>query len=336
MIQFGRNITAPGDRLEKISLERLFAGISRPKAEFRDQIERLRFVKSIDQRRYRELKKQLPYFVCGQFHPPVRRKENFAGIACFVLDLDHLEKEDRNLETVRAKLQALPEVCLLFQSPGGDGLKVLFRLKERCTDAALFSAFYKLFAARFATAHHLLDALDTRTHDVTRACFLSYDPKAHFRPDALPIDLLTYLPDLDFDKAQKSLKEAEKTLQEAQKRNPAAKDAGPDADTLERIKDRLNPGRRKPKPKNVIIAPEVESALELLSRRLPEFEMALVDSRPINYGRQVHVRAGQIWAEINIFYGKKGYSIVKTTKTGSNPELAELAAAAIAQILEEM
>ncbi|RMF24981.1 MAG: virulence protein E [Bacteroidetes bacterium] len=332
MIQFGRNITAPGDRLEKISLERLFAGIQRPKPEFRDRIERLRFVKTLDERRYRDLKKQLPYFVCGLFHPPVRRKENFAAIECFVLDLDHLEKEDRNLETVRAKLQALPEVCLLFQSPGGDGLKVLFRLKERCTDAALFSAFYKLFAARFATAHHLLDALDTRTHDVTRACFLSYDPKAHFRPDALPIDLPAYLPDSDFDKAQKSVKEAEKTLQGAQ----PAKPAGPDADALERIKERLNPGRRKPKPKDVILSPEVESALEVLTRRLPEFEMELIDSRPINYGRQVRVRAAQLWAEINIFYGKKGYKIVRTTKTGSNRELAELAAEAIGRILDEM
>jgi hypothetical protein len=40
-----------------------------------------------------------------------------------------------------------------------------------------------------------------------------------------------------------------------------------------------------------------------------------------------------MWAEINVFYGKKGWSVVKTTKSGSHPDLAELGARAIEEIL---
>ena len=77
---------------------------------------------------------------------------------------------------------------MAFCSPGADGLKLLFRLEEKCEDEALFSAFYKQFALTFSQKYQLEGVIDTQTSDVTRACFMSYDPEAWYRPEALPVD----------------------------------------------------------------------------------------------------------------------------------------------------
>lgn len=73
---------------------------------------------------------------------------------------------------------------------------------------------------------------------------------------------------------------------------------------------------------------------EQLKEQLEAYNISLHSSTPIQYGRQLRLVAGDIWAEINIFHGKKGFSVVKTTKSGSNPELASLAKEVIEDILE--
>lgn len=56
---------------------------------------------------------------------------------------------------------------------------------------------------------------------------------------------------------------------------------------------------------------------------LKEVGVNLEKTEPISYGRRIRVSADNHWAELNVFYGKKGATVVKTTKTGSNPELVE-------------
>ncbi len=334
MLQFGKNITAPADPLHPLSVETYYRALVNPKQQFADYIAQLRAVKSIDEKRYRELKKQLPYLVCGLFHPPVRRKENFASIQCFIMDLDHFSEAGRQLEQVRQQMQADERVMLGFVSPGADGLKLLFRLSQPCTDAALFSAFYKLFARHFAEQHDLMQVVDFRTSDVTRACFMSVDAEAWYRPEAQPIQLSEYVDALNFGQAEKDLKEAEKTIKElAAKRESLPTE--PPADVLTRIRQKLNPNARQPRQKQYYVPEEVDQALAMLQQGLAPYEMQIVETAPINYGRKVRVKADQLWAEINIFYGKRGFSVVKTTKSGSNAELAELAAGVISQLLSE-
>jgi hypothetical protein len=332
-LQFGRKITQAGDTLQKITLERLFLGISKPKPAFRDLIEQLRTVRSIDELRYRELKKQLPYFVCGIFHPPIRRSEHFASAQHFILDLDHLAEADLNTVILSQQLQQIPEVLMIFASPSADGLKVLFRLKEKCTDRGLFSSFYKIFAQRFAQKNGLEQVIDYKTSDVTRACFLSYDAAAYFQPDAEAVDLQMFIPELDFAAAEKDIKEATRFL--AKKKSVATtKEAQTlEKETLLKIKQKLNPHYRKPKEKSYFVPREVESALEEINAQLEDFDMNLLETHPINYGRKVKIACDNLWAELNIFYGKKGFRIVATTKSGSNPELAQLARQVFEQIL---
>ncbi len=331
MLSFGRKITSPGDPLQKISPELLFKGINQARPAFQDLIRQLRTLQSVDPAKYREQKKQLPYFVCALFHPSVRRKENFASIEFLILDLDHLSQAGLNREILTTELRQQPEVLMIFTSPGGDGLKVMFRLREPCRDAALFSAFYKLFALRFAQKWGLEPVIDLQTHDVTRACFASYDPDAWYRPDAEPIDIQNFIPALDFDQAEKDLKQAEKEIEVmgAQRTPPPS---GPDAEVLNKIKAKLNPNYR-PKEKQYHVPPEIDDALARIQEHLTQTGMQIIETGPISYGRKLKIGSGHLFAEINIFYGKKGYSVVQTTKSGSNPELAALAAQAIEEVL---
>ncbi len=333
MLQFGRAITKTGDQLQKIDLSRLYLGIHRPKQAFRDLIEQLRMVRSIDENQYKNLKKQLPYFVCGIFHPPIRRKEHFAQAQYFILDIDHLEVAKQAIDTVKANLTQLPSVTLLFKSPSGDGLKVLFRLKEPCRDQALFSAFYKLFARQFAENNGLQEVLDYRTSDVTRACFLSYDSAAYYNPDSEVIDLQQYIPDLDFTAAEKDLKAADAFVKKAQiaAQYPQTNELA--SEVFQKIKAKLNPNYRQPKQKQYFVPPQVDKAIENLNEVISEFNLQIVETKPISYGRKIKLASAGLWAELNIFYGKNGYKIIKTTKTGSNGELGDLSVQVITQIL---
>lgn len=333
MIQFGTRITQAGDLMQKMELEKLYQSTKHPRQGFRDLITQLRALKTLDEKQYRELKKQLPYFVCGIFHPAVRRGENFASIEHFIIDLDHLEKAGLDKTLLMDQLRDDPEVIFFFTSPGGDGLKVMFNLEQPCRDAALFSAFYKLFARQFAEKYGLLEAIDLRTSDVTRACFVSHDPDAWYHPEARPVHIEDYITALDFDKTEKALKETEGILKGLDTEWATGEKQELDNEVLQQIKIKLNPQFRDPRKKEYVIPPEVDEALPLLKEKLSDYQIEIEETRPISYGRKVRVKAGVLYAEIDIFFGKRGFQVVKTTKSGSNPELAELAAQAITEIL---
>lgn len=333
MIQFGTKITQSGDPLQKMEVEKLYQSTSNPRQTFRDLIAQLRAVKAMDEKQYRELKKQLPYFVCGIFHPPIRRSENFASISHFIIDLDHLEKAGIDKALLTVQLREDPEVAFMFTSPGGDGLKAMFNLEAPCRDAALFSAFYKIFARRFAEKYGLLEVIDLRTSDATRACFVSYDPEAWYRPEARPISLEAYISPTDFDKAEKALKETEEIFKGIDTSWTTPEKPALDNEVLRQIKQKLNPNFRDPSKKEYYVPREVDEVLPLLKEKLPNYELELVETEPISYGRKVKVKAGVVWAEINVFFGQRGFKVVKTTKAGSEPQLAELAAQAITEIL---
>ena len=329
-LQFGKQITRSGDQLFPVSLSRLFVGISKPKQEFKDKIMRLRSVKAFSPDKYRMLKKDLPYFVCGAFHPKIRRREHFVSINCFLLDLDYLTGAEVNKGVLFEKLKTVPEVKMMFTSPSNDGLKIMFLLKQKCTDSALFSAFYKIFAGRFAKDYNLQDVTDIKTSDVTRACFMSYDPDAYFCENAIPVDMDVYLDQSDFGAAEQEIKLIEKEEKLLKTKKP---DAAPSSDVLAQIKQKLNPSFKGAKKKDIYVPPQVEEAMDLLKEKLADFNIEITETSRINYGRKLRVKADKLWAEINIFYGKKGYSIVRTTKSGSNEDLAILAARVIEEIL---
>lgn len=333
MLQFGAKITRPGDVLQKIKIDRLHKGITQPKEILKDKIEQLRTIKEVDPKQYRQLKKYLPYFVCGIFHPPVRRLEHFAAIEYFILDLDHLSEASIDKSQLMQKVSKLPEVVMAFTSPSGDGVKIMLRLTASCSDAAMFSSFYKIYALRFGEQHGLGQVIDYRTSDVTRACFISYDAEAYFNPDAERIPMGQYLRDMNYDAAEQDIKDAEKSIAQQQTLVSKNDTISLDEDILQQIKSKLNPNARPRKQKQYTLSPQVEKAIPVLKEALQAYNIELIETHKINYGKKIKVHANKIWAEVNVFYGKKGFTVVPTTKSGSHQELADLAAQAIREIL---
>ena len=56
-------------------------------------------------------------------------------------------------------------------------------------------------------------------------------------------------------------------------------------------------------------------------------------SDPIHYGRKLRFGYKGKWAQLNLFYGKSGYKIVKTPVNGSDEELAGVVYQLLCQIM---
>lgn len=321
-VYVGKSITQANDSLIKLSLEELIRKMRQPKIEFQNLIQQLRITASLDVNRYRILKKDLPYFTCGSFYPAFRKKENFSSISLFVLDLDHLLQQEIDADTLKETLRKDEQVLAFFDSPSKDGLKIIFALQEPCSDSALFTAFYKIFITFFAKKYSLEKVLDSKTCDVSRACFISWDPNAYFNKDSSAIVLENFITHHDFDIAEKELKEAEDFIKEIKKE--VVKIDHVDGDIIAQIKQRLTPHRQVTQQKHIYLPPEIDNLLPILQKALQEMDIELVGSEPINYGRKIRVKAQIHSAELNLFFGKKGYTLVKTPKTGTNPALADL------------
>jgi hypothetical protein len=326
---YGKHIRRRGDQLHPCTPEQIHDWTSRPRGSLHDRVSQLRQLYTIDNARYGELKADLPYFIGASFHPAARLKENFASIRYFVIDLDHFDDPDApDLLRTREDLCQRDDLLLLFRSPSGQGLKLLFQLREACTDIGLYRAFYTSFCEALSTAHGLDRVIDTVTHDVTRVCFFSHDPQAYFNAEAEAVDFTTFVnltdPRLP-DRIEKLNREGNKAGARTQvQAEPGAGVA--DDDALLAIKQKLKPGFR-PRPKSRPKAYVPEQLAEILPdvyAMLENQDMQLLQANSIQHGKQLRVGMGSYWAEINIFYGKRGFSVVKTAKSGSQRDLAEL------------
>ena len=333
-VYVGKSITTPGDTLIKISLKELISKIIHPKLEFVERMKQIRIAQTIDSNRYKELKKTLPYFTCGHFHPLIRKKDNFTSINCFVIDLDHLSENDIQLAELKTTLRNQKEIVAFFVSPSSDGLKIIFNLNEAIKDAGLFKAFYKIFSQKFSIEHKLENCIDLTTSDVTRACFISHDPEAYYNDNFEAIHIEKYINFQDFEIAENQIKEAEKFVKEINKIKESDKLDSVTDDVLQQIKLKLNPKASPTKTKNIYLPPEIDEFIPLLEESLIRFNIELIEKTPIHYGRKLKFKIGIHWAELNLFYGKKGYSIIKTPKTGSNAELANSCFQIVQEVLE--
>ena len=70
-----------------------------------------------------------------------------------------------------------------------------------------------------------------------------------------------------------------------------------------------------------------------IEKHAAKYDMKVELVKNIHYGKQLKFSAGRHWAEINLFYGSKGFKVVATTKTGSNVELAEISKKILCELL---
>lgn len=330
MIRLGKHVTQAADQLQDISIEKFHKALINPEGEVASFQRRLQAVRAMDPAQYRRLKTTLPYVVCAQFYPKVRRKENFLFADRFLIDIDHISENGLEIGQLREKLQNDKRVELLFASPSGDGLKVMFKIDPKISDPAYYALFYKAFCMQLNQEYHLGAALDHKTHDVSRCCFVSFDPEAYYNPNAIAMHPEAFVQKDSFfemEQIEKKAKEIEKQHREVIKEIPRDEkiNTGQDLphEVLAFIKEKTGEKVKKPAEKHYEQPEELEWVMEQLQNYLTEINANIEQIRPIAYGRQVKVSSGTIWAEVNVFFGKKGVSVVGTTKTGSHKEFGK-------------
>ena len=326
MLYIGTQITAAADLLAPISEEELLCRINTPNTDVHRLTEQLQTVRSVDKKQYDSVKKRLPYFVCGHFNPAIRRTENFAYIESFVVDIDHISEKGLNLETLKQQFQRDERVVLCFVSPSRDGLKLLFHLSERCYDAGIFSLFYKEFVLQFSHQYGLEQVVDMKTSDVTRACFICYDPNAYYNPLAESILIARYINVHDTATLFEQKRQFDVQAKNLSKETDALCSAEPDTDALNRIKEILSLKKAKSVSQSVFVPMQVNTIMEQLTEYLLSMEIHIDEVVDISYGKKVRSSMGQHKAETNIFYGKKGYSVVISPRNGTNAEFNEMVA----------
>ncbi len=329
MITIGKNIRSASDMLERIDISELYDRIWMPGSDLQSKVAQLRKVRQLDTARYKEMKKELPYVVCAVFNPPYRRIENFAYTEYFMIDIDNLSEKQIDPETLKNELKADTRVMMSFISPSEDGLKVLFRLKEKCYDSGLYSMFYKVFARKFSEQHDLTQVVDTRTCDVSRACFLSWDANAYYNADAEPVDLKLYAdvsdPTLLFDEYRKT----EKAELEREPADKEPKNVEPDDEAMEKIKSLLNPKYTAEIKKKDVYVPEIlQQVAQGMKAFMDEMGLEVYEVIDINYGKKFRIRMGNKMAELNVFYGKRGFSVVESPRNGTDEQLNDISAQA--------
>ena len=331
MISLGKHIRQANDPLTKISLETVFYKIKTPHQKLITFIDQLRIVASMDSKKYRQLKVKLPYLVAGIFNPNFRKKDNFAHTTYFILDIDHINEKELDLDSIFNKIIVDKRVALAFRSPSNDGIKVVFKLSEKCYDSGKYTFFYKYFAQKFSSQYNLNQVIDKTTSDVSRACFVSYDPKAYYNKKA---ETIAISKEIDFENETRiseinfTVKQSEKALAE-NKGEKLKSELDYDKqdlpmELLQKIREQLNPKIKKKKEKNIYTPEELNTIVEEVTTALAAIEIKVENIKNIHYGKQFKFTLQHIWSEINVFYGKKGFTIVKSNKNGANNELTKI------------
>ena len=335
MISYGNNIKGTDDPLGKVPVRAVFDAIRNPQPHIQSLISQLRVVQQLNPTLYKQLKTRLPYVVCAMFNPQVRRAENFAFTQYFIVDIDHVSSRHIVLADLRHQINSDPRTALCFTSPGGDGLKVMLKLSERCYDAGLYKTFYKAFVMNYSTQYKLQQAVDTRTCDVARACFISLDAEAYYNPEPETIDIKAYVdPDLDPLAAFNVKREVEQAAKDGDKLLKKEHAPEPQSDILQQIRQTLDPRVKAANQKPPAYVPQqLNDAMPSLLQYIEEMHIAINDVASIQYGKKLRCSIALKQAEVNIFYGKRGFSVVQSPRTGTDAEANELLAEVVKSFL---
>ncbi len=114
-------------------------------------------------------KSSLPWFNMGLFNDGIRKRDTAKESIGLIIDLDHVNDP----ESLKEKIKTDSRVFFAFVSPSGDGLKIGFMFDKHVQDAQVYSRIYKAFSAEFAQQYNVET---DKTSDISRACFVSYDP----------------------------------------------------------------------------------------------------------------------------------------------------------------
>jgi len=312
LLSLGHRLTAsPAEAMQPCSPEQLLH-LLRDDEGLRVETQRLRKIRQLDAAAYSSLKTRLPYVVGAAFEGGVRHSDHFREAQVAWLDLDGVALSEAG--TVPDAIVRHPATLLAFVSPGGKGVKVLLRLAEPCRSLAEFKAFYRPLACWFGEAVQLSGSIDLRTCDATRACFLCHDPQTFYNPAAEAVDWRPFLPAPDPEAPQPA---------------PATKMFRQEAYTD--LLRAINPHTTAKPQKQAFVPDTLVQAQTDIRQLCLALNLDVVGLQPISYGLKIQVRQGYRAAEVNLFYGKKGFTVVRSPKSGTDAALAEVLFRAVDQ-----
>jgi hypothetical protein len=308
------------DSLSNISLFDLYMLIAEPSKNLITKIENLQNAKALGPDAYRNLKSKLPYFIGAKFKNNIRKPGEIESINWFTLDLDHILKSIGDEEQIKSKLSKDKRIALMFTSPGGEGLKIVFKLKKALFNTLQYSNFYTAFASEFAKHYELEKYVDFKTKDAARICFLSIDPKAYINEACLEVDPEKYISKYDLfhqTETKLSSNEDKKELNEQ---------------TYTDILKKLNP--KTPKKQKIYLVPDVlKSVMAPIENKARKMGLQITHIKDISYGQQITFAIQQTISIINLFYGKKGFTIHITNKGQSDEKFGQVCKALIEDVI---
>jgi hypothetical protein len=282
------------------------------------------------------MKRQLPYIVCGWFDLPYRRLDNFAYIDRFIIDIDHLSEKELDIDALRDTIKKDERVLMMFMSPGNDGLKLMFRLKDKCYDAEMYKLFYRVFANRLSIEYNLEQAIDSRTCDVTRACFVSVDYDAYYNQGALDVDMNNYLDDKDMQ----SLFDMKYEMDNIDRSLTAIEPhiilpVDPDEEALNYIKQQLSLRKKVVEERQIFVPEILQNEITGIINDIQDTGILVSEVIDIQYGKKIRVILGSKCGEVNVYYGRNGFTIVESPKRGTSEELNSVTADIINAYVQE-
>jgi len=325
---YGKNIRNSCDTLEKISVDKIVAMIKDTSSQLASMTESLRIIKDVDKTKFAERKKLLPYFTCAAFSPSFRKTVNLAYVEHFIIDIDHIGENGMDIAKLRERISRDPRTMVCFLSPGRDGLKVIMQLSEKCYDAGVYKLFYKKFLDEYCGQMDLEQVIDGKTCDVTRACFMSTDKDVYFNPDAEKVVMDNYIDSQDTSSMLELKREIEEKKGKNEKKSKSSpqeppRNPDPDDETYAMIRQILNP-KKKVEKAPVYVPENILSISDSLQGYIQEYGITIDGIKDIQYGRQLSGSMGTKKCEVNLFYGKRGYTIVTSTKSGTDAKLNNL------------
>jgi len=157
--------------------------------KYKEQIQKIR---SLSKTEALPIKKNLDYITPGGIFTE-RSKTNLKESSGFAhLDIDDVKEE--NLEKVKNSIISSKYTHICHLSPSGNGFKVWVKIPKVKDDDA-----YKGFWEAIREEYNLPNKIDTQAKDISRACFMSYDPNIYYNPDSEVFTQTKQINTLDVD-----------------------------------------------------------------------------------------------------------------------------------------
>ncbi len=306
-VSYGVSVRDAKADLMAVSLHHVVDLVQGSLGDLQHRTSTLRKVIKYSKERYTTMKVGLPFFCCSHFLPAKRRLEYFDRAVGLILDIDWPREVDTS---VYDRIKGDPRVYMAYISPSGRGVKVVFGLEAPITDAALYTRYYRWFSHAFAETYHLLDVLDFKNCDATRVSFICHDPKIYINHDPLLLDITAFADRPPAAASNKSTKVATTKVP---------------PDIYKEILHKLGSRPKLRARSEPSVADQVAAVLPLIRKAVEQYDIEIVDVIGLQYGAKLVVQMGTDVAEVNVYHGKKGYSVVTTAKRGTSASLADTA-----------